>query len=143
MRTKPTKYTTQFVEGFLQTVLADLYEDESMFFLAEYFSKQKISAQRYSDWRETFKKNKRIQELYKQIETVLEGRLVGQSARGKLNPTMAIFVLKNKHGYKDQSEGPQVNITFSNTIPRPKRTVINTTSDIKAIPTPGLPAGQS
>ena len=40
----------------------------------------------------------------KELEGLAEQELIQGATKGKLNPTMSIFLLKNHHGYKDKSE---------------------------------------
>ncbi|MBS3742626.1 MAG: hypothetical protein KGY74_10940, partial [Candidatus Cloacimonetes bacterium] len=40
----------------------------------------------------------------KEIDTILESRVVEQTMQGKANPTFSIFMMKNNHGWKDKQE---------------------------------------
>ena len=46
------------------------------------------------------------------IESMLENRLVTGALQNKVNTTMAIFLLKNRYGYKDNKQVDQ-NITIT------------------------------
>lgn len=54
---------------------------------------------------ETFK------QAVKKVEKLSEARLVRKGMKPGQNPGMAIFVLKNKHGYADKRETTSVNTT--------------------------------
>jgi hypothetical protein len=52
-----------------------------------------------------FKDNSKVFKAIKKIEIILEARIINSTMTGDLkSAAMAIFYLKNKHGYKDKSE---------------------------------------
>lgn len=63
-----------------------------------------FSAQRWSEWTKKFSDNKVVLESIKKTETLIEANLVEGGMKGDFNSTMAIFTLKNKHGWRDKKE---------------------------------------
>lgn len=56
----------------------------------------------------TFKQDKEVFEAIKKVESALEAKIVQDSLTGDIKgQTMAIFYLKNKHGYVDKQEVDQ------------------------------------
>jgi hypothetical protein len=104
MKTKPEKYTEEFVSTELAAMLSELKENETVVILGELFNNRDYSPQRFSEWEEKFKDNPEISESIKRIKSLLETRLNSGGLRGKLNPTMTIFNLKNNYGWKDKTE---------------------------------------
>jgi hypothetical protein len=52
-----------------------------------------------------FEKNKKVFKAIKKIESTLEARIINSTMKGDLkSAAMAIFYLKNKHGYKDKQD---------------------------------------
>ncbi|HEY1645214.1 MAG TPA: terminase small subunit, partial [Candidatus Saccharimonadales bacterium] len=62
--------------------------------------------QRFSEWVEKFKDNEEISDSIKKITDILEQRLVLGGLDTTFNPTMAIFTLKNRHGWRDAKDTP-------------------------------------
>jgi len=104
MITKPEKYTKEFVLLELTNMLNELVDSPEVVILGELFNKRDYSAQRFSEWEEKFKKDDEISESIKRIKSTLETRLNSGGLRGKLNPTMTIFNLKNNYGWRDKTE---------------------------------------
>jgi hypothetical protein len=71
----------------------------------------------YAEWfayiTETFKDDDIVFKAIKRIEQAYEAKLVKKTLNGDFNPTMAIFTLKNKHKWKDQSQVDN-NVSFVN-----------------------------
>ena len=104
MITKPEKYTSEFVTAELGNMIAELGIDDSIVILGELFNTRDYSMQRFSEWEDKFKNDDRISESIKRIKSILETRLNIGGLKGKLNPTMTIFNLKNNYGWKDKTE---------------------------------------
>ena len=51
-----------------------------------------------------YAKKEGFSEVIKTLEKLAETELIQGATKGKLNPTMTIFLLKNHHGYKDKTE---------------------------------------
>ncbi len=62
------------------------------------------SRQRISEWREKFKDEPKFSDTLKKIDEELENRLFKFALVNKVNPTMAIFSLKNNYGWKDKQD---------------------------------------
>lgn len=64
----------------------------------------------WSELANKFKENAVVSTAIKRIERIVEANLNHKALEGDLNPTMAIFTLKNKHGWEDkrktESTGP-------------------------------------
>ena len=53
---------------------------------------------------EKFAENDAVFKLIKKIEQTVESNLADSALNGEKNPAMAIFILKNKHGYSDKQD---------------------------------------
>jgi hypothetical protein len=104
MITKPVLYTEEFVSNELLEILKEVLENKDLIVLGEVFEKKPYSSQRFSEWSEKFKENDEISESIKKIKDVFENRVNVGGLRGKLNPAMSIFNLKNNYGWKDKTE---------------------------------------
>lgn len=104
MKTKPEKYTEEFVSKELKDIIKELEESPEAIVLGELFTKRDYSPQRFSEWEEKFKDHDKISESIKKVKSILETRLNTGGLKGKLNPTMTIFNLKNNYGWKDKTE---------------------------------------
>lgn len=104
MITKPTKYTREFVLSELQMMERQVINDLGIFFIGQLFESREYSRQRFSEWTKKFENDEEISDIIKRIEELLETRLVTGGLTSALNPTLTIFTLKNKHGWKDKSE---------------------------------------
>ena len=101
MKTKPTKYTEDFVIKELKTMYSQLLKSEEVVYINQLFSEKSYSRQRFSEWKKDFVDCSEITDTIKKIEEVLESRLVVGGLLNKLNPTMAIFTLKNKYSWSN------------------------------------------
>lgn len=61
-----------------------------------------INPHTWSEWGHKFKDNKIVSTAKKEIERICEANLSHKALNGDLNATMAIFTLKNKHGWEDK-----------------------------------------
>lgn len=104
MKTKPEKYTKEFVRLELTAMLKELKKDDTVVILGELFDRRDYSLQRFSEWEKKFEKDAEISESIKRIKSILETRLNLGGLKGKLNPTMTIFNLKNNYGWRDKTE---------------------------------------
>lgn len=103
---RPEIYTLEFclneIKQFWQTILND---NKTKVLLWQDLTRNKpYSRQRISEWVKKFEDNEEFSDTIKKINDELESRLfkLGLSKLG--NPAMAIFGLKNNHGWKDKSE---------------------------------------
>lgn len=104
MITKPEKYTREFVSSELADMMQELQDNTEIVILGELFKSRDYSAQRFSDWEQKFSDDDQIMESIKRIKSTLETRINIGGLKGKLNPTMTIFNLKNNYGWKDKNE---------------------------------------
>lgn len=104
MVTKPEKYTREFVLAELHNMLHETGNDLGVVFIGQLFESRDYSRQRYSEWKEKFKKDDEISDTIKRLEELIETRLVTGGLTSALNPAITIFTLKNKHHWKDKSE---------------------------------------
>lgn len=104
MITKPEKYTAEFVQNELLSMIQEIENDQEIIVLGELFKHRDYSPQRFSEWAEKFSDNNEITESIKRIKSILETRINTGALKGKLNATMTIFNLKNNYGWKDKFE---------------------------------------
>ena len=74
----------------------------------------------YPEWwayiANTFEDNDNVYKAIKKVEVLLEQRIINSTLTGDIkSAAMAIFYLKNKHGYKDKQEVDQTNRTIEPT----------------------------
>ena len=74
----------------------------------------------YPEWwayiANTFEDNDNVFKAIKKVEVLLEQRIINSTLTGDIkSAAMAIFYLKNKHGYKDKQEVDQTNRTIEPT----------------------------
>lgn len=104
MKTKPEKYTREFVLSELKNMSLEISRDAGIYFIGQLFDNRDYSRQRFSEWATKFKNDDEISDIIKRIEGILESRLVTGGLKSELNPTITIFTLKNKHGWHDKTE---------------------------------------
>lgn len=124
MKTKPEKYTKEFVVSELQDMLSEVTNDLGIFFIGQLFENRSYSRQRFSEWEKKFADDEEISDIKKRIEDLLETRLVTGGLTSALNPTLTIFTLKNKHNWRDKTEQDITHsgdVSFINDVPRPKK----------------------
>jgi len=98
---RPIKYTEEYVENELNDILYKIQTDKNIYLLGQVLEYKEYSPQRISEWA---KKYTMFSETIKKIKSILEERINRGGLEGKLNPTMAIFNLKNNYGWKDRQE---------------------------------------
>jgi DNA primase len=103
-KTRPIIYTEEFVKNEVEKILEEAMENKELTVLGEIFENKAYSSQRFSEWAEKFKNNDEISESIKKIKDLFENRVNIGGLKGKLNPTMSIFNLKNNYGWKDKNE---------------------------------------
>lgn len=74
----------------------------------------------YPEWwsyiANTYEDNDNVFKAIKKVEVLLEQRIINSTLTGDIkSAAMAIFYLKNKHGYKDKQEVDQTNRTIEPT----------------------------
>lgn len=98
------KYTREFVANELRNMVQEAKECEDYVFINQLFINRPYGRQRFSEWRKTHSNDEEISDAIKKIEDILENRLVVGGLKGKFNPTIAIFTLKNKYGWSNQEK---------------------------------------
>jgi hypothetical protein len=106
-KTRPIIYTEEFVREEVIKILEEVRENKELTVIGEIFENKAYSSQRFSEWAEKFKNNDEISESIKKIKNVFENRVNIGGLKGKLNPTMSIFNLKNNYGWRDKTEVDQ------------------------------------
>lgn len=101
--TKPIIYTEEFVKKEVATLLEES-KNEELLTIGRLFENKAYSSQRLSEWAEKFKNNDEISESIKKIKDIFLNRINDGALRGKFNPTMTIFNLKNNYNWKDKNE---------------------------------------
>lgn len=104
MITKPEQYTKEFVQKVLQDMLDEAVKNPDVFFIGEVLVPRGFHKQRYSDWKKKFAQDHEIVELWRQLEDLLESRIVKGGLKEDLSSQMSKFVLINKHDWKDKQE---------------------------------------
>lgn len=104
MITKPKTYTEEYVKEQLSYILDIILTNKDIIYLGEIFEDLPYSRQRYSEWATQFKENDEISDAIKRIDDILESRVNTAGLKGKANPTIVIFNLKNNYGWKDKTE---------------------------------------
>ena len=98
------KYTEKMVEEIFQKSLEELQSNRNIIYLGELAEIMDL----YSDWYKhqlyRLKDNKVLPTLKEKIDSLLATRLFTLAAWNRVNPTIAIFGLKNNHGWKDKQE---------------------------------------
>lgn len=102
-KTKPIIYTEEFVKKEVATLLEES-KNEELLTIGRLFENKAYSSQRLSEWAEKFKNNDEISESIKKIKDIFLNRINDGALRGKFNPTMTIFNLKNNYNWKDKNE---------------------------------------
>ena len=104
MITKPEIYTEEYVKEQLSYILDTILSNKDIIYIGEIFEDLPYSRQRYSEWAKKFENIIEISDTIKRIDDILESRVNVAGLKGKSNPTMTIFNLKNNYGWKDKTE---------------------------------------
>lgn len=102
--TRPIIYTEEFVKEQVEKILTIVLEDKEIVYLGEVFENLPYPRENWSRWANDFKDVEEISHTIKRVDEILENRVNIGGLKGKLNPTMSIFNLKNNYGWKDQKE---------------------------------------
>ena len=100
----PAKYTVEFITSELKAMIEELLENEETIYLGELFLTRNYSMQRFSEWASAHENCQDISEAIKKIKDILLTRLNTGALKGKLNPAMTIFNLKNNYKWVDKTE---------------------------------------
>ena len=106
---RPVKWTAEAIEAEGEALLAWLQEDKSQFWVKDFAVERGYGPQRFSEW---VKVSPQFSDAYKMAMAVQESRLVSKGLEGK-GQAMAIFTLKNNHGWRDKQEIEQTSVNLS------------------------------
>lgn len=98
------KYTLEEAHKIFSQALEILESDPQILFIGEVAVKQKIYRELYAYLVNKFSDDEKVFNAIKTIETIIEARLNKAGLTNDVNATMAIFGLKNNHGWKDRTE---------------------------------------
>jgi len=101
---RPKKLTKDEAIKLGQELIEWMEADEKNVFVAKFISGRGISRQVLKNTQEYYEEFK---ELYEIAKFMQEARLLDLGGRQKLNAAIAIFSLKNNHGYADKVEQKQ------------------------------------
>ena len=105
---RPTKWTEEKVILLGQELIDWLkLDDDNVWFEKFLYEEKDLYPQFISEMRDKYPK---FSELIKRAKKIQESKLVDGTLKHSLNPTMAIFVLKNHYQYTDKQ---QTEITIS------------------------------
>ena len=90
MTTKPKKYTAEWVEKELKTLLEEAKEKDYIY-NSQLFLNREYSRTRYSEWRKDFHDNIRIRALYEKLDEFFETQLVVKGLTKQHNSTITKF----------------------------------------------------
>ena len=117
MSEKPTtrignRFKTDKLNKIIKSIETQVVESEDIYFLAQPLGQRGIPSSQWFKFKNIATDDKEILDSMIRIESMLENRLVTGALQNKVNTTMAIFLLKNKYGYKDNKQVDQ-NITIT------------------------------
>lgn len=99
--TNAEKWTEEVVRANL-AVMLDMAKSSNYRTIGKLCLDNDLSPFHWSEWALKFKGNSFVLQAIKEIERIVEANLVEQAMDGNANSTMAIFTLKNKHGWEDK-----------------------------------------
>ena len=99
---RPVKWTSSFVAEEIEWMKKYLIssEGENIVFKKELCHLRKYSHSQFTTYVAKFE----LFEAIKEIDEILEVRIAKAGMTNEINTTMAIFCLKNNHGWKDKTE---------------------------------------
>ena len=97
---RPKKYTAIFIQKEAQALLA-YAKATAIPFEKEFASKRGYSSQRISEFANI---SEEFSDALKKMKDIQEVKIFKAALWGKINPTMAIFTLKNVAGWRDVSK---------------------------------------
>ncbi len=103
---RPEIYTLEFCLAELKEMYNTLIEDTEFNYvtLQSLIKHKPYSRQRVWDWLQKHGDNTEFSDIYQKLWNELEDRLVILGLKGKANPAVAIFAMKNYYGMKDRQE---------------------------------------
>ena len=106
------RFKLEKLSKIIKSIETQVIEDDSLYFLAQPLGQRGIPSSQWFKFKAIATDDKDILDSMIRIESMLENRLVTGALQNKINNTMAIFLLKNKYGYKDNKQVDQ-NITIT------------------------------
>lgn len=97
------KWTIEVVVSKLSEMEAEA-TGEDYYYLGDLLVKFNLYKEIWSYWKDKFKGEELVFQPIKRIEQVFEAKLFKGALKGMLNPSAAIFGLKNNHEWKDKTE---------------------------------------
>ena len=104
METKPTIYTEEFVLSELEGMLKRIETDESIIYKGQLQEGKDYDTNRFGEWANDFKDNKKISGTMKKINNLLESRVVVGAVNKKFSSQMVMFHLANNFAWKNRLE---------------------------------------
>ena len=101
-KTKPIVYIADVVMGILNRMQDRLNSDEGICYIGELLVAEKLYADIWAYFKRRYKDNAKIIRTIKNIETILENRIVRRMAEGRYSAVASIFILKNKYHWIDK-----------------------------------------
>ena len=106
------RFKLEKLSKIIKSIETQVIEDDTLYFLAQPLGQRGIASSQWSKFKSIATDDKGILDTMIRIESMLENRLVTGALQNKVNTTMAIFLLKNRFGYKDNKQVDQ-NITIT------------------------------
>lgn len=118
-KTKPIVYIADVVMGILNRMHDRLNSDEGICYIGELLVAEKLYADIWAYFKRRYKDNAKIIRTIKNIETILENRIVRRMAEGRYSAVGSIFILKNKYHWIDKvvSQNEQEKDAEGNAVP--------------------------
>lgn len=108
---RPVKWTEEAAMKLASDLRTWMEEDENEnIFFQEYLAKQRIHGSTISDLTSKFPE---FSAVIKELKSLQEFRINKLALKQKVNPVMAIFLLKNLHGYADKQEVKTENVNYN------------------------------
>lgn len=107
---KGNKFAEKWTRELTLAKLSQLKEQSKkndVYYIGQGLANLSLYHQWYSMMAEKFAEDEEVYDTIKEIDQAFEAKLVSSTLQGNLNPTMAIFTLKNKHLWKDKTEVDQ------------------------------------
>jgi hypothetical protein len=101
--TNAEKWTIEKVTEHLLAIGRDAYNADTIY-LGRALVNQNLYADVWRYWKKIFRNNSDVIEAMKQIEQHFEVKLFEGAVRKELSPWVAIFALKNNHGWDSKRE---------------------------------------
>lgn len=95
------KWTRERVLKYVTDMLHDIKQDPSINYIGDVLIKYDLYKQIWSYWQTKFKDDSEVFEPIKRANQILEARVYTGALTGKYKAGVAIFILKNCHGWTD------------------------------------------